>query len=145
PFAGHVPWLVRAADVSAAGQRSMEHFFGVLEGCSSEEEAILAELRRALGAIIAGDTTRHPDDVLWEAERHALASQDDERCRALADLLVEHETWQVPTLVTLRGYAYMRELAAAGDERLRYLPPPHTFWFPETNPFFSRGTEQRWA
>lgn len=53
PFAGHVPRLVRAADVSAAGQRSMEHFMGVLEGCSSEEEAILAGLRQGLGAILA--------------------------------------------------------------------------------------------
>jgi imidazolonepropionase-like amidohydrolase len=74
-----------------------------------------------------------------------LATQDDARCRALVGRLARNGTAQVPTLVAARGYAYMRELAAGGDPRLRYLDPEiEGFWTPSSNPFTSRFPEERW-
>src|SRR5216684_4060062 len=40
-FAGHVPDAVRAAEASNAGQKSIEHFTGIFEGCSTIEEQLV--------------------------------------------------------------------------------------------------------
>lgn len=146
PFAGHVPAEVRAADASDAGQRSMEHLYGVLEGCSTAEDAILAEYGRAMTAVAQGDTTLSRQIAIAARRSHALRTQDDSLCRGLAERFVRNETWQVPTLVTLRGQAYMRELAEQGSDLLRYLPRTMTTaWSPESNPTRRSFSEDRWA
>jgi mono/diheme cytochrome c family protein len=129
PFAGHVPFLVRAADAAAAGQRSNEHLFGVLEGCSADEEAILAEFARSMAAASEARDMATLAGIGLERVRRAVASQDDDVCRHLAQRFIDNETWQVPTLVSLRGKVYPRELAAAGDPRMRYFTPPQD-WAP---------------
>ena len=43
PFAGHVPFSVSAREASDLGQRSMEHQYGALASCSSEEDSILKD------------------------------------------------------------------------------------------------------
>ncbi|HWP43973.1 MAG TPA: hypothetical protein VNO14_12095, partial [Blastocatellia bacterium] len=48
-IAGHVPASVSAAEASDAGQKGMEHLFGILHACSSRE----AELRRETAAAVA--------------------------------------------------------------------------------------------
>jgi len=142
PFAGHVPNTMPATEAAAAGQRSMEHLYTVLEGCSSEEAAILKEYERALRQ----DSARTWLEIQGERMRRTLDTQSDSTCRDLAATFVEHETWQVPTLVTNRGYLYMRELAEVGDDRLRYLPPrSYDDWFPEDNRFVSERTDDDWA
>ncbi|NBC16407.1 MAG: amidohydrolase family protein [Bacteroidetes bacterium] len=142
PFAGHVPHNMPAAEAAAAGQRSMEHLYQVLEGCSSNEEAILKEYERALRQ----DTARTYQEINGVRIRQTLDTQNDRACRALAATFVEQETWQVPTLVTNRGYLFMRELAEAGDDRLRYLPPrSYDDWFPEDNRFVSALIDNDWA
>jgi len=42
-FAGHVPFSVKASEASDAGQKSMEHLFGVALGCSGQEQALFVE------------------------------------------------------------------------------------------------------
>src|SRR5262249_36385768 len=44
-FAGHVPAAVSAAEASDAGQKSLEHLFGVLPACAKNEAALMAEAR----------------------------------------------------------------------------------------------------
>lgn len=146
PFAGHVPAAVSAGAASDAGLRSMEHFSGVVRGCSTAEDSILAENLAAARAALRGDSVRRPPAAQAQQTLHTLATQDDARCRALARRFARNGTWQVPTLVAARGYAYMRELAAAGDPRMRYLDPRvEAFWAPGTNPFTSQFPEERWA
>jgi hypothetical protein len=124
----------------------MEHLYGTLQGCSSEQDEVIADFRSAMTAMLAGDTSRTSEDVFFERNRRSLATQDDARCRDLAAVFAEEGVWQVPTLVTLRGYAYMRELSAAGDPRLRYLPPGTLeFWTPSTNRFASRMRSDQWS
>jgi imidazolonepropionase-like amidohydrolase len=145
PFAGHVPAAVAAGAASDAGLRSMDHFSGVVRGCSIAEDSILAENLVAAQATLRGDSVRRPPEAQVRQTRHTLATQDDERCLALARRFARNGTWQVPTLVATRGYAYMRELAAAGDPRIRYLDPRiEGFWTPATNPFTSQFPEERW-
>jgi hypothetical protein len=138
PFTRHVPTLVRAADAARAGQRSMEHLIGVLTGCSAAEEEILADWRRILGggdmAVIIAQ--------FMQPVRRALDTQDEIKCRHLMELFVEHGTWQVPTLVSLRGKAYLRELAAEGDPRDRYFAPPSRWT--GGSPFGFPLNEEQW-
>lgn len=122
PVAGHIPAGVRAADASDAGHRSVEHFYGVLEGCSAEEDSILVAFGKAMRAAGQPGAAQTVRGAFETRHRRTIATQDDERCRALADRFAGNETWQVPTLVANRGDVFAREMAAAGDERLRYVP-----------------------
>jgi imidazolonepropionase-like amidohydrolase len=84
PVVGHVPPAVTALEASAAGQRSMEHMLGVLEGCSRGE----AEL-----AHIVTLGTRQPT----MRQQIMLDTYSDSLCDALFSSFVKHQTWQVPT------------------------------------------------
>src|SRR5262249_42865203 len=42
PFAGHVPVQISALEASEAGQRSIEHLTGILEGLSTREQDLVA-------------------------------------------------------------------------------------------------------
>ncbi|MDX1501852.1 MAG: amidohydrolase family protein, partial [Thermoanaerobaculia bacterium] len=44
-------------------------------------------------------------------------------CGELLEVFAAHSTWQVPTLVLLRGKAFPEDPAHADESRLRYLPP----------------------
>lgn len=134
---------VSAADASEAGQRSTEHMTGVFKGCSREEEAIIAAWRD----FLSESAGRQEDPaaslaLVTELDRRALATQDDARCRRLAERFIENETWLVPTLVSLRGKAYMRDLATAGDPRTRYVTPPRRWTAP--GPFLLPYSEEQW-
>lgn len=138
PIAGHVPILVRAADASDAGQRSIEHMTGVLAGCSTDEEAVLTDWQTVIGLMSDGDVNAFTERYM-NPIRRALATQDEGRCRQLLERFVDNETWQVPTLVSLRGKAYLREHDATGDSRTDYFTPPgrwtggRPFGFPMTD------------
>jgi imidazolonepropionase-like amidohydrolase len=145
PFAGHVPAAVAASAAADAGIAAIEHFSGVIRGCSTAEDSILDVNLRAAHDALRGDTARPSPEVSAQRMRRMLATQDDARCRALAERLARNGTVQVPTLVAARGHAYMRELAAGGDPRLRYLDPRiKEFWTPSSNPFTNRYPEERW-
>lgn len=138
PLVGHVPIFVRAAEASDAGQRSIEHLTGVVRGCSAEEEQVFDDWRKILGLGDMRAIAQH----YMEPPGRALATQDEEQCRRLIDRFVENETWQAPTLVSLRGKAYMRDLAAEDDPRKRYFAPPGR-WI-GGRPFGFPMTEEQW-
>lgn len=136
PFVGHIPAGVQAADASEAGQRSLEHVFGLLEGCSADEDAILRAFGQAMAAAMQGAEGQTVRGAFEERHRRTIETQDEETCRALADLFVENETWLVPTLLAMRGDVFLHELAAEGDDRLRYFPSwvPEAEWAPWVPP-----------
>ena len=84
-FAGHVPFSMSAADVSRAGQKSIEHLTGIAESCSSREE----ELRSQKNSPAKSDAI--------------IQSHDEEKCNELFRLFAKNKTWQVPTLVLHQG------------------------------------------
>src|SRR5271165_2493682 len=75
PFVGHVPDHIKITESVALGQKSIEHLMGVLEGCSNQEDKLLA------GAT--------------EDTKLLLSSYDEAKCRELIALLARTHTWLV--------------------------------------------------
>jgi imidazolonepropionase-like amidohydrolase len=102
PFAGHLPFAVKAAEASDAGQRSVEHLFGIDFGCSSREDELQT-------FVMQGKT--------WgpEQRKEMLDTFDRMKCELLLEKLARNETWQVPTL----GVSVPR---VASDPRTKYIP-----------------------
>jgi imidazolonepropionase-like amidohydrolase len=112
PVAGHVPFAITAAEASDAGQKSIEHLSGVLEGCTSQPQP------RPMGA-----------DHRWYLEHFEARLAD-----SLLARFARNGTWQVPTLVMKRSLARIHELAAREDPRLAYIPRfERTNWAPDRN------------
>jgi imidazolonepropionase-like amidohydrolase len=101
PIVGHVPDTVRLSEVVAAGQKSVEHLMGILEGCSTEESKFV-----------------HGEGTL----PMLLSTQDPARCDALIRLLAEHQTWQVPTLAWQRGGEFLDQLDWNHQPLDKYVP-----------------------
>src|SRR5689334_7521114 len=97
---GHVPFAITAADAAEAGQRSIEHLSGVLEGCTTQPHPV------ALGV-----------DHAWH-----LAHFDARLADSLFATFVRDSTWHVPTLVMRRAFANEPEYEVADDRRLDYIP-----------------------
>ncbi len=100
-FVGHVPDAVRASEASSAGQKSIEHFTGVFEGCSTIEDQLLKG-RKTLGQNVA---TFNP-----------------ERAKTLIALFAKNQTWQVPTLAWERGQWLVDEIDLSQDPLIKYAP-----------------------
>ena len=117
PFVGHIPFPVSPQEASAAGQKSIEHFIGILPACSTDE----AQVRRQYE-----DALKEPDFSLasvkgLRADIRAADTFNWERCIGLAALFRAHRTWQCPTLVNLRSDASDAR-SMAKDWRLKYVP-----------------------
>lgn len=118
PFAGHVPESVSAAEASDAGQKSMEHFYGVLTACSPREDAIRREVVEAFAKLDnAGVRTS-----MSHGQIQALESYDEDKARALFARFVKNGTWQCPTLTVLRAVSSLDQERFTSDPRLRYMP-----------------------
>jgi imidazolonepropionase-like amidohydrolase len=117
PFAGHVPAAISAAEASDAGQKSMEHLFGVLSGCAKNE----AELLRVARAEIANSHT----PVFIRAELHAqvqaLDTWDEFHTAALLARFARNNTWQVPTLIGFQNLSNATADPFGNDARLKFI------------------------
>jgi imidazolonepropionase-like amidohydrolase len=108
PVVGHVPESVTAAEASDAGQKSVEHLYGIPEGCSAtatDRVDVLASLDRPVA----------------ELERLLVRTYRDSLCDALFARFVRNSTWHVPTLIADRGRILLLERAWVGDTNLRYV------------------------
>lgn len=135
PFVGHVPYSVTAREASDAGQKSIEHFTGVLLACSSEEEELQKQYDEAL---------KEPDFSVsnLKGTRADIRSADTfnpQKCAELSRLFRHNGTWQCPTLVTER-YALAYDAATMPkDWRLKYIPFDwRKNWSPE-NDRYTKG------
>ncbi len=114
-FVGHVPDAVRASEASNAGQKSIEHFTGVFEGCSPLEDE-----------LIKGPKT---------LGRYAT-TYDPERARQVIALMARNQTWQVPTLVWERGQWLIDDNDLSHDPLIKYAPAA---WKDRTWPMFVKA------
>ncbi len=103
-FAGHVPFLVSARDVSNAGQKSIEHLTGIWETCSSKED----ELRNK--------------EWTPEVGEEMAATYDPKKCFELFKLYAKNQTYNVPTVVLHRGLALYDDKDFLNDPGFRYIP-----------------------
>jgi imidazolonepropionase-like amidohydrolase len=113
-FVGHVPDAVRASEASNAGQKSIEHFTGVFEGCSTIEDELIK------GPKSLGQNVK---------------TFDGGRARALIALMAKNRTWQVPTLVWERGQWLVDDIDLSHDPLTKYAPAA---WKDRTWPMFVR-------
>src|SRR5262249_43534077 len=117
PFVGHVPYAVTAAEAADAGQKSMEHLYGILLACSSGEEKLTQELK------VARKDPRSPDRALLRRINEQLVdTYDAKKAAALFAKFKANQTWQCPTLTVLRSLAYLDDPTHTNDERLKYMP-----------------------
>lgn len=110
PFAGHVPLAISAAEASDAGQKSEEHLYGVLFGCSSKEVELMQKIKD-------GDPMRG----LLDNAKALVDSYSDDKAASLFARFVMNHTYQTPTLVRL---SQAIDPVPMSDPRvLKYLSP----------------------
>jgi imidazolonepropionase-like amidohydrolase len=114
-FVGHVPDAIRASEASNAGQRSIEHFTGVFEGCTTIEDELIK------GPKSLGRNVSHYDSA------HA---------QRLIELMARNQTWQVPTLVWERGQWLIDDIDLSHDPLIKYAPAA---WKDRTWPMFTKS------
>lgn len=113
---GHVPTGISVAALSDSGMRSLEHFGGMLEGCSTREEELLKASLNALSLPPAERNRRNT-----EIRRMAADSFSAEKCAALAARLVRNNTWLSPTFMPAGG---IRAVSARNADLAKYVPAP---------------------
>ena len=113
---GHVPTGVSVSALSDTGMRSIEHWAGYLEGCSTREDEILKGQLAALSLPAAGRGRRNA-----ELRRIAVDSYSAEKCAALAARFVKQGTWISPTFMPEGG---VRATADRNADLAKYVFAP---------------------
>lgn len=118
--AGHIPVAMTAEEVIASGQRSIEHVSPALVGdglllfaCSSEPDALIADLRAIEAARGSGDAAALAQREAALRQR-AVDTYDPARARRIGASLKDADVWIVPTLI---WSASLRPTAASEDGR----------------------------
>ena len=155
-FAGGVPYSVRAAEASKAGQKSIEYLgdasSGILLDCSNKKEELRKEREKAAeGFSYRQSRTPSQLEAIRNVQNKIFETYDAERAAALFALFVENGTWQCPTLTVQRGLSYLDDKNFTNDPRLKYMPKfihgitLKALWDPKSNPFVASNTAEDWA
>jgi imidazolonepropionase-like amidohydrolase len=129
PFVGHVPYSVSASEASDAGQKSMEHLYGILMACSSKEKELTKLLLEATKNPPARDRA-----LFRRVNEQVLESYDGTKATALFARLKKNGTWQVPTLTVLRSFGSLADESFTNDKRLSYMPQSiRASWAPRSD------------
>ncbi len=119
-FVGHVPPSIGATKASDMGQRSIEHLGGphnaVLIACSPREAGLKSRasaiLKAEIEALFQGAEDPDPGELRVAFTREILESYSERKAAALFQRFRKNETWQVPTLVAMRGLWDRKDLSA---------------------------------
>ena len=117
-FGGHVPLTIRASEASDAGMATIEHITGILEECSTKEEA----LRPTLVASYRG--VDELSSSFWPTLIEFAQTFDHQKCQQLYERLATNGTWHVPTL---NVDAFFSDLESPredwrDDPNIKYVP-----------------------
>lgn len=118
PFAGHVPEDVTPGEASLAGQKSIEHSWGVKIEVTRDPQV----LRSQRAAANDEEDPQKARDLFYKLNQSILDEYDAGRAQALFREFVANRTWQVPTLTVLRSYAWIHDASLRGDHRLEFMP-----------------------
>ncbi|MDF1552937.1 MAG: amidohydrolase family protein [Deferrisomatales bacterium] len=130
--AGHLPPAVSALDASNAGWQIMEHLgagMGLAMDCATDEDNIRQSVLTdgfQLPFPFPPNFTVNP--ILYQANINGPFYQDimdrysQSKCQSLAQAFVGNETWQVPSLIRLKGMFTSTDPSFADDTNLIYLP-----------------------
>lgn len=143
PFAGHLPLPVTVAQASDAGQKSIEHMFGMVLAVSSREAELMQQF-----------VQKKPSEELsaWRTfellEANSIESHSQTRATELYQRLIRNGTWECPTLVVLRGSAFLDDpsIDDPNDPRLKYMSPTtRQHWKPGRDSFPAPTAEESTA
>ena len=115
-FSGHVPFSVSALEASDAGQKSMEHLWGIYLSCSSREEELRSEMLKG-GVNLSGS-----ERIRLELDE-AAASYDEHKAANVFAHLAKNRTWLVPTFTAVLQDSEIFDVRVTTDPRLKYIPP----------------------
>lgn len=142
PFAGHVPEEVSPAEAAKAGQRSQEHLINILLACSRNELNLRAERIAIMNSpALSGEERLR---LLGFPKLEGLSDTYDKRkAAALFKLFRQSGTWQTPTLVLLKGFAYGDAFAADKRSPLSAGHPRERYYMKDLSDSEYRALEQR--
>ena len=115
PFAGHIPILVTAAEASDAGQKSLEHDYGVLFGCSSKE----AELMQKEAELYGPGKPSMRGILKLDDVKALVNSYDENKAASLFAKFVKNDTFVTPSLVR----ASVDRVPATDPRVVKYFSP----------------------
>jgi len=143
-FMGHVPGMVKVADASNAGMHSIEHLTGILRATSQNEDSMFV-LQAKENEAWAKWELEMAREVKKKMIRMGIAGFSREKAVEVFEVLKENQTWQVPTLVTNRAYAYMNDSTLTTDPRRSYLNKGVTqTWDVRNNRFLASRSPDSW-
>ncbi|MBI2149459.1 MAG: amidohydrolase family protein [Acidobacteria bacterium] len=91
-------------------------------GARSKHE-FFAELRKALAeAMTRADATASLPKLVRTQTRQVLETFSDQKAAELLARFSRNHTWQCPTLVVLRAFAFLDASDLSDDARLKYIP-----------------------
>lgn len=126
PFAGHIPASINAREASNAGQKSIEHLFNILFSCSSREDDLMRMKAQSLSSSDSGERIELREEYL----QLTLASYDAKKAQALFERFAKNGTWQTPTLVQRRAFAFP-PMKTPDNPLMRFVPKSqHWRWDP---------------
>jgi hypothetical protein len=112
-----VPFSMSALEASDAGQKSMEHLWGIYLSCSSREEELRSEMLKG-GVNLPGS-----ERIRLELDE-AAASYDERKAANVFAHLAKNGTWLVPTFTAVLRDSEIFDVRVTTDPRLKYIPPP---------------------
>ncbi|WP_028595296.1 amidohydrolase family protein [Paenibacillus assamensis] len=114
PAAGHLPLTIRADKASNDGMKSFEHLHGMHIATASQQSRIFDQfIKEAATGLLDKDHLRYYD---YEIKAAAYYSARDSQ--KLYDIFKQNETYQVPTLVTMKSVN-----KPTPDQRIKYVAP----------------------
>ena len=117
PLAGWMPFSVSAAEVSNAGQRSIDNLQTILPSCSNRAEEIINKYAEVLRA-----PTARPQGFRFPVQT-LLETYDTKRAAALFGLLAKNGTFVTPMLTHWAAWRLDFDKDRKDDPRLKYLIP----------------------
>jgi hypothetical protein len=115
PFAGHVPIVISAAEASDAGQRSLEHDYAVLFGCSSKEKEFMQKEEELYGA----GKPQMRGILRLEDVKALVNSYDEDKSASLFAKFIKNGTFVTPSLVR----ASVDRVPATDPRVVKYFSP----------------------
>jgi hypothetical protein len=135
PLAGLVPAGVSVAEVSDAGQRSIEHLWQLLGACSPASDAYYAafDSLSADSALSGEAVSRAKRDLTlrW------FDTISESYCAPLFARFRANGTWQVPMLVSRRTNALFHDPVFTRDPRRRYMTADLPAWNADSMPYLA--------
>ncbi len=119
---GHVPLSMDVTSASNAGLNSMEHMRNLELSCASNADELLKQRRLMLakGKNTPGSALR---SSIHSAQREiAVKNYDDKKADEVLQVLLNNQTWQIPTMALNTGFTRQPFDQPEWQESFEYLP-----------------------